>query len=146
MPRRVLIVDDNRTVREVLEVIFSLEPDVEVCAVAHNATAAVMLAGELEPDVVVLDYEMPGTSGLDILPTILHEAPRTTVFMYSACDDLAAINQARNSGAAGYFVKGVDDIDRVVEAVCARVPESGDWAQTVSTLRPRGATRAEPAA
>lgn len=143
MPRRVLVVDDSKTVREVLEIVLSLEDDVEVCGVAHNATAAVMMAGELQPDVVILDFEMPGIAGIDALPTILDQAPATVVLMYSARDDLASVQEARDAGAVGYFVKGVDDVQRLVDAVQQQAPTRQEIGRH---RRAVGATRSAPAA
>lgn len=136
MPRRVLIVDDSRTVRQVLEIVLSLEEDLEVCGAAHNATAALMMAGELQPDVVILDLEMPGSSGLDVLPTIQDQAPAATVFLYSARDDLDSIHAARDGGAAGYFVKGVDDVAMLVDAVKAQAAPSRAAAESVEREMP----------
>ena len=152
MPRRVLVVDDNSIVRDVLEIVLNLDEDFELCGVARNATAAVMLAGELQPDIVILDYEMPGATGIDVLPTILHESPRSAVFLYSACDDLAAVNRARGAGAAGYFVKGVDEIAVMLDTLRAHEGPAvhnadGEASAVVAHMPPvRGEKRAAPAA
>ena len=149
MPQRVLIVDDNAIVREVLQIVLSIDDDFEVCGVARNGTAAVMLAGEVAPDIVILDLEMPGPSGVDILPTILREAPAAAVFLYSASDDLGSINQARNAGAAGYFVKGVDDLDDMLAVLRQqRGPASAREASTVVAELPSSTSgrREAPAA
>ena len=146
MPRRVLVVDDSETVRQVLEIVLSMEDDVEVCGVAHNGTAAVMLAGDLQPDVIVMDLEMPGASGIDVLPMVRSAAPAATVLMYSARDDLDAINAAVTSGASAYFVKGVDDIERLVAAVVADETTDTAAVTAIASYVATTTRRAAPAA
>ena len=62
---RVLIVDDQPTVRQGLEIRFSLEPEVEVIGEAGDGAEAVSLAGSLRPDVVLMDARMPGMEGIE---------------------------------------------------------------------------------
>ena len=80
---RVLVVDDNDSVRRLLEIVLSLEDDLEVIGVACDADEAIEVAQRMPPDVVVLDHHMPGRTGLDILPE-LRALGAGAVVMYTA--------------------------------------------------------------
>ncbi len=78
---RVLIVDDSALMRRVMTAIVNSEPDLQVLDVAHNGAEAVRKVRELQPDVVTLDVEMPGTDGLTALDEIMDVAPRPVVMV-----------------------------------------------------------------
>src|SRR5205807_6220282 len=80
---RVLVVDDHPSVRENLRYLVNAERDMECVGVARDAQEAVRAAQELVPDVVILDDEMPGARGLQVLEWITSELPDTRVVMYT---------------------------------------------------------------
>jgi DNA-binding NarL/FixJ family response regulator len=112
---RVVIADDDafarRTVRDALQ-----DAGVVVIAEAANGGDAVQLAVHYEPDVVLMDVVMPDQSGLDVVPTLLHERPETKVLVLSMQDDPQYVRQAFANGANGYILKEAADTE-VVTAI-----------------------------
>ena len=83
MPIRVLVVDDDHAVRELLRLYLERSGRCVVVGEGCDGHDAIRLAGDLKPDVVVLDIAMPGLSGLDALPTVRRVAPRARILMYT---------------------------------------------------------------
>jgi DNA-binding NarL/FixJ family response regulator len=100
---RVLAVDDHPSVRENLRYLVNAERDMECVGVARDAIEAVKAAGELLPDVVVLDDEMPHARGLQVLEWLASEFPDIRVVMYTLNVDVCEV--ARRMGAAGCVMK-----------------------------------------
>src|SRR2546430_5303027 len=94
---RVLVVDDHPSVRENLRYLVNAERDMDCIGVARDAQEAVRACQELTPDVVILDDEMPGGRGLQVLEWIAGELPDTRVGMYTL--DVHVCDAARNFGA-----------------------------------------------
>jgi DNA-binding NarL/FixJ family response regulator len=116
MSVRVLIVDDHAVFRAGLRMLINAEADMEAVGEAGNARDAVFQARALKPDVVLLDVVMPDQSGLDIVPTLLHERPETKVLVLSMQDDPQYVRQAFANGANGYILKEAADTE-VVTAI-----------------------------
>ncbi|MGZ4410436.1 MAG: response regulator [Gaiellaceae bacterium] len=116
MTVRVLIVDDHAVVRAGLRLLVDAEDDFEAVGEAGNARDAVFQARATKPDVILLDVVMPDQSGLDVLPTLLHEHPDTRVLVLSMQDDPQYVRQAFASGASGYVLKEAADTE-VVAAI-----------------------------
>lgn len=100
---RVLAVDDHPSVRENLRYLVNAEPDMECVGVARDAIQCVKACRELLPDVVVLDDEMPGAHGLQVLEWLGSELPDIRVVMYTLEVDVC--ESARHLGAAGCVLK-----------------------------------------
>jgi two-component system response regulator NreC len=113
---RVLIVDDHAVVRSGLHLLLDAEPDIEVVAEAGDVRAAVFEAREHRPDIVLMDVVMPGQSGIDGVPLVLHEAPGAKVLVLSMQDDPRYVREAFAAGAAGYVLKEAADAE-VVSAI-----------------------------
>jgi two-component system, NarL family, response regulator NreC len=113
---RVLIVDDHAVFRAGLKLLIDAEDDLEAVGEAGTARDAVFQARALEPDVVILDIVMPDQSGLDAMPTLLHERPEMKVLILSMQDDPQYIRQAFAAGASGYVLKEAADTE-VVAAI-----------------------------
>jgi two-component system response regulator NreC len=113
---RVLIVDDHAVVRAGLRLLIDAEDDLEAVGEAGSARDAVFQARALKPDVVLMDVVMPDQSGLDVVPTILHERPETKVLVLSMQDDPQYVRQAFAAGAKGYVLKEAADTE-VVSAI-----------------------------
>jgi DNA-binding NarL/FixJ family response regulator len=115
-PIRVLIVDDHAVVRSGLRLLLSLEPDLEPVGEAGTGREAVFRARALKPDVILLDVVMPDQTGLDVLPTLVHEHPDARVLLLSMQDDPRYVQEAFAAGASGYVLKEAADAE-VVEAI-----------------------------
>ena len=113
---RVLIVDDHAVVRTGLRLLLDAEDDIEVVAEAGTARDAVFEARTSKPDVVLMDVVMPGGSGIDVTPQLLHEEPEAKVLVLSMQDDPRYVREAFSAGASGYVLKEAADAE-VVNAV-----------------------------
>jgi DNA-binding NarL/FixJ family response regulator len=122
---RVLVVDDHPSVRENLRYLVNAERDMECVGVARDAQEAVRACQELMPDVVILDDEMPGARGLQVLEWIASELPDTRVVMYTL--DVDVCETARNLGA-GCVLKDAnyDVLVRAVRNGAASLPRSAE--------------------
>ena len=94
MSVRILIVDDHAVVRSGLRLLLEAEDDLEPVGEAGTASEAVFQARTLKPDVILMDVVMPDQSGLDVVPTLLHERPETKVLVLSMQDDPQYVRQA----------------------------------------------------
>jgi len=116
MPIRVIVVDDHAVVRSGLRRVLEAEDDIEVVAEAGSVRDAVFEARAHQPDVIVMDVVMPGQSGIEGTPLVLHEAPDAKVLVLSMQDDPRYVREAFAAGARGYVLKEAVDTD-VVGAV-----------------------------
>jgi two-component system response regulator NreC len=116
MSLRVLIVDDHAVFRAGLRLLIDAEIDLEAVGEAGTAREAVLQARSLKPDVILMDVVMPDQSGLDVVPTLLHERPETKVLVLSMQDDPQYVRQAFAAGASGYIPKEAADTE-VVAAI-----------------------------
>src|SRR5919199_4226832 len=106
MSTRVLVVDDHAVVRAGLRLLLEAEEDVEPVGEAGSAREAIFQNRSAKPDVILLDVVMPGESGLDVIPTLLHERPDAKVLVLSMQDDPQYVRQAFAAGASGRVPKG----------------------------------------
>jgi two-component system response regulator NreC len=113
---RIVIVDDHAVVRSGLRLLLEAEADLEVVGDAGNARDAIFEVRAAKPDVVLLDVVMPGESGIEALPQVLHEAPGAKVLMLSMQDDPNYVREAFAAGASGYVLKEAVDAE-VVAAI-----------------------------
>ncbi|HEY2372120.1 MAG TPA: response regulator transcription factor [Gaiellaceae bacterium] len=116
MSIRVLIVDDHAVVRSGLRLLLDAESDLEVVGEAGSAREAVFEARTANPDVILLDVVMPDQSGLEAIPTLLHEHPDTKILVLSMQDDPRYVREAFGAGARGYVLKEAADAE-VVAAI-----------------------------
>jgi two-component system response regulator NreC len=113
---RIVIVDDHAVVRSGLRLLLNAQHDLEVVGEAGNAREAIFEVRAAKPDVVLLDVVMPGESGIQALPQVLHEAPGAKVLMLSMQDDPNYVREAFAAGASGYVLKEAVDAE-VVAAI-----------------------------
>jgi CheY-like chemotaxis protein len=113
-PIRVLLVDDQDSVRCGLRMRLTLEDDVVVAGEAADGEAAVAEAERLRPDVVLMDVEMPGSGGIAACRRITEALPGTPVIMLSLYDDTPTRQLAHLAGAQAFIAK--HEIDRVLLA------------------------------
>jgi DNA-binding NarL/FixJ family response regulator len=102
---RVLIADDQRVVREGLAMVLGLLPDVDVVGVASDGTEAVDLAGELCPDVVLMDLRMPRCDGIEATRVLHERQPEIKVVVLTTYADDRSVIDALQAGARGYLTK-----------------------------------------
>lgn len=121
MAIRVLIVDDTKDVRDMLRLLCEMEDDFVVAGEAANGNEAVEAAGRLVPDVVLLDWQMPGRDGLSALPEIRRAAPSSRIVMYSARLPSDAEPVALAAGADAYFEK-TTVFEELIDRIRALVP------------------------
>jgi DNA-binding NarL/FixJ family response regulator len=110
---RVLVVDDHAVVRSGLRLLLDAEEDIEVVGEAGTGREAVFEARSSNPNVILMDVVMPGGSGIDATPQVMHEAPDAKVLILSMQDDPNYVRQAFAAGAAGYVLKEAADVELV---------------------------------
>lgn len=110
---RVLIVDDHAVVRAGLRLLLDAEPDIEVVGEAGSVDQAIFEARALKPDVILMDVVMPGRSGIEGAPAVLHEAPDAKLLVLSMQDDPTYVREAFAAGASGYVLKEAADTELV---------------------------------
>lgn len=103
---RVLVVDDHPMVREGLRSMLSTAANLDIVGEAGTAHEAVLQAKALQPDVVLLDLQLPDMDGLTVLQHIKAVVPHARILVVTMHDHVAYISQAAAAGAAGYIVKG----------------------------------------
>jgi DNA-binding NarL/FixJ family response regulator len=117
-PIKVLLVDDHKIVREGTRQIITQEDQLTVIGEAANGADAVQLAGELRPDVIVMDVRMPDMNGIEATKAIKARYPRTKILILSAHKEDHYIFPLLDAGATGYLLKTVGG-ERLVQAICA---------------------------
>ncbi len=113
---RILIADDHALIREGLSKVFSREADFDVVAAAEDANQAIDWVRNNDLDVVILDVNMPGQSGIDALQRILELKPELPVLMLSMLPERNFAVRMLRAGAAG-FVSKESAAEEIVEAV-----------------------------
>jgi two-component system, chemotaxis family, protein-glutamate methylesterase/glutaminase len=103
-PIRVLVVDDSALIRQMLTRALALDPRIEIIGTARNGVEAIEKVGQLNPDVITLDIEMPELTGLEALPYIIKSSP-ARVLMLSSVDDPDTTYQALSHGAVDFISK-----------------------------------------
>ena len=102
---KILIVDDQLSVRQGLQLRFALEPDFLVVGEADDGEKAIMLAHLLHPDVIVMDVDMPGMDGITATDHLHHEMPDIGVIILSIYGDPETRIRAKDAGAVAYMEK-----------------------------------------
>ncbi len=115
-PLRVAVVDDHPVYREGLAALLSSVPGLAVVGTAADGRAAVRLAREEQPDVVVMDVQMPGLDGIEATRQITAEQPSVGVVVLTMSEDDGTVFSAVRAGARGYLLKGADQ-EEVVRAI-----------------------------
>ena len=101
-----LIVDDHPVVRDGLVAILSTQPDFEIAGEAASGEAALTLFERLQPDVILLDLEMPGMDGVEVIKRLRATRPEVKIVVFTAFDSDERILSALQAGAKGYLLKG----------------------------------------
>ena len=118
-PVRVLVADDHPMFRDGLRVVLSAEPTVEFIGDADDGPGAIRLAAELQPDVLIMDLNMPGMHGIDATRALLETSPHIGVLVLTMFDDSESVFTAMRAGARGFLLKGAghEELVRAIHAV-----------------------------
>lgn len=138
---RVLLVDDHRMFAELLSVSLEAEADFSVIGVAGSGAEALALATESHPDVVVLDYRLPGENGISVADRLRDALPDVQIVMLTGQEGESLLRSALAAGCVGFVTKdkGIDNLVGAVRAVRAgRVGIDADATTRLATLSPRG--------
>jgi DNA-binding NarL/FixJ family response regulator len=112
----VLIADDHPVVRQGLQVLLSVQDDIEVAGEAADGEQAVAMVAELDPDVILLDLKLPGGDGVAVLRQLREAGRRTRALVLTSAVDRNLVARAMQAGAAGFLYKDVDP-DALVRAL-----------------------------
>ncbi|MGL5835352.1 MAG: response regulator [Waterburya sp.] len=108
---RVLLVDDQKMVRETLKISLEMETDIEIVGTANNGIAAIEQVEILHPDIVVMNMEMPGLDGASATKQITSRFVHTKVLIHTSYDNDEYISKSLAMGAKGYLLKTVNTQD-----------------------------------
>ncbi|PMM03469.1 DNA-binding response regulator [Vibrio kanaloae] len=122
---KVILVDDHPLMRRGISQLLSFEDEFEVIAEASNGTEAIALAHEEEPDLILLDLNMKGMSGLDTLKALRTDGSSANIVILTVSDSPADIEAIVKAGADGYLLKGTEP-DELIELL--KQAHSGDKA------------------
>jgi DNA-binding NarL/FixJ family response regulator len=120
-PIRALLCDDHGPFREGMRALLHQAPDIEVVGEAADGSAAITLADRHQPDVILMDLQMPGVNGIEATRRIVHTSPHIGVLMISMFEDDQSVFAAVQAGARGYLLKGARkaEVLRAIRAVAS---------------------------
>ena len=122
-PVRILLVEDNQVFREALELLFSLRDDVEVIASVGDGATAAPACVEHRPDVVLMDYRLPGLDGVQATRAVREACPTAAVVCLTASAEGREIEALRAAGAVACLTKD-QELEEIV-ATIKRAAQSG---------------------
>jgi DNA-binding NarL/FixJ family response regulator len=117
-PLRVLIADDHPLFRNGMRALLASDLDTEVVGEATTGEEAIEMAAALQPDVILMDLQMPGMSGIEATRSILHTSPHIRILVVTMYEDDHSVFTAMRAGARGYLLKGASP-DEVLRAIAA---------------------------
>lgn len=146
----VLIVDDLSSIREFLKINLSSEPDIEVIGLAGNGQAAIAQAEEHQPDIILMDINMPGEiDGIQATAKIVSRFPQSKILLLTSQDDRQQLDHALKAGSRGYIlkntsIKDIANIIRLTEKGFFQIgPILGNWDSTLHNLAQANAGKLE---
>ena len=118
-PIRIVVVDDHPVVRDGLIAMLNTQSDFEVVGEAGDGEEALQKVAKRDPDVLLLDLEMPGVDGIETLRRLQNEKEQVRVIVFTVFDTDERIVSAMQAGAKGYLLKGAprDEVFRAVRVV-----------------------------
>jgi DNA-binding NarL/FixJ family response regulator len=118
-PLRVLLADDHPLFRHGIQALLSATPDLEVIGEARTGEEAISLATSLQPDVILMDIQMPVVNGIEATRRILHTSPHIRILMVTMFEDESSVFTAMRAGARGYVLKDTEKTEllRAIRAV-----------------------------
>lgn len=122
MKTRILLADDHTVFREGLRSLIEHQDDMEVAGEAENSRAAIRLANELQPDVVIMDISMPDLSGIEASRRIRLQRPEMRILALSMYSSWNYVSELMNIGVSGYFLKS-DSFEKIAAAIRCSTPD-----------------------
>ncbi len=118
-PIKLMIADDHKLFREGLKALLAVTEEIEIIAEAGDGDTTLKKCRELQPDIILMDINMPGLNGIQATKQILEEQPQTGIIMLTMLEDDASVFNAMRAGARGYLLKGADpnEVLSVIRAV-----------------------------
>jgi DNA-binding NarL/FixJ family response regulator len=116
---RVLVADDHVIFRDGLRALLASTPDAELVGEAATGEEAISLANSLQPDLVLMDLQMPDLNGIEATRRIVHDSPHIRVLVVTMFEDDSSVLAAMRAGARGYLLKGAThaEMARAIRAV-----------------------------
>jgi DNA-binding NarL/FixJ family response regulator len=102
---RILIADDHEIVRQGIRMVLEARPQWEVCGEALDGGEAFRMAGELRPDIIIMDITMPVMTGLEATAKLTKHRPETKVLIFTMHESQTLPDSVRRAGGRGYLVK-----------------------------------------
>jgi len=122
-PVRILLVEDNEVFREALELLLGMRSDVEVVASVGDGAAAVPACQQYRPDVVLMDYRLPGLDGVQATTALREACPEAAVVCLTASANTREIEALYQAGASACLTKD-QELDTIVDAIRNAAPSS----------------------
>jgi DNA-binding NarL/FixJ family response regulator len=117
-PLRILIADDHPLFRKGMRTLLTATADTEVIGEATTGQEAIELAATLQPDVILMDLQMPGINGIEATRQIVHMSPHMRILVVTLFEDEASVFTALRAGARGYILKDAQE-EEMVRAIRA---------------------------
>src|SRR5699024_4273060 len=115
----VLLIDDHPMLRNGVKQLINTSPDLYVVGEANSGIQGIELAEQLDPDLILLDINMPGFNGLETLKLLRHKALSSRIIIFTISDDEDTIYNALKSGADNYLLKDMEPEELLVALHCA---------------------------
>ncbi len=148
MPLRIVVADDQASVREGLAALLGLLPGIEVIATAANGEEAIDRVGESHPDAILLDLRMPVLDGIEATRRLTREHPEVAIVILTTYDDDTSVLAALQAGARSYLTKDADraDIAQALRSAATGLSVLGPTvhATLVAAAAPRPEQLSEP--
>jgi DNA-binding NarL/FixJ family response regulator len=118
-PLSVLVADDHPFFRDGLRSLLASSPDTELIGEASTGEEVISLAAELQPDVILMDVQMPGMDGIEATRRIVEDNPNVRVLIVTMFEDDGTVFRAMRAGARGYMLKGANyaEMLRAIRAI-----------------------------
>lgn len=146
-PLRIVVADDQASVREGLVVLLGLLPDIEVVGSAANGHEAINLVSEHHPDAILLDLHMPVLDGVEATRVLTAEHPDVAIVVLTTYADDASVLAALGGGARGYLTKDADraDIAHALRSAATGLAVLDPAVQAMLVAAATRSTRPDPA-
>ncbi|OWW19460.1 response regulator [Noviherbaspirillum denitrificans] len=143
----VLLVDDHTLFRSGIRSLLQRHSDFTVVGEAADGVEGIKRAKQLRPDVVLLDLNMPGMSGLETLQLLLQDCPETAVILLTVSEEAQDLTAALQAGARGYLIKNIDAdyLVRAIRRAAAGEPVLAEAMTTKLVAQMQGGAPSRPA-
>lgn len=108
---RLMLAEDQELIRSSLKIVLDIEPDIEVIGTAENGKQAIELCEKNQPDIILMDINMPVINGIDATKKIKKQFPSIKIIILTTFEDMDYVVEALQAGAEGYLLKAIDTKD-----------------------------------